>query len=63
MSFVPHTEDDVTRMLGALDLSDVDELFAEVRDALPPGDVPDIPGSGELELRHQLWDAARLNVL
>ncbi len=61
MNFVPHTDDDIGRMLAALGLSQVDDLFAEVRAALPPGEVPDLPGASELELRHQLWDMARLN--
>jgi len=61
MNFVPHTEADVAHMLGALGLEGVDDLFAEVRAALPPGDVPQIAGASELDLRHQLWDIARLN--
>ena len=61
MSFTPHTEDDVARMLTALGLSSIEQLFDEVRATLPPGDVPDLPGVGEFELRHQLWDIARLN--
>jgi glycine dehydrogenase subunit 1 len=61
MSFSPHTKDDLTRMLGALRLSSVDQLFDEVAAVLPPSDVPEIPGVGELELRHDLWDIARLN--
>jgi glycine dehydrogenase subunit 1 len=61
MSFVPHTDQDIAQMLSALGLSAVEELFSEVSAALPPGDVPDIAGSGELELRHHLWDIARLN--
>jgi len=61
MSFAPHTRADAGRMLSALGLSDVEELFAEVRAALPPGETPDLPGSSEFELRHHLWDIARLN--
>ncbi len=61
MGFVPHTQEDVGRMLAALGLSDVEELYTEVRAALPPGDVPDLPGASELELRHHLWEIARLN--
>jgi glycine dehydrogenase subunit 1 len=61
MSFTPHTDDDVARMLNALGLSSVDDLFSEVRAALPPGEVPELAGVGEFELRHQLWDIARLN--
>jgi glycine dehydrogenase subunit 1 len=48
-------------MLRALGLSSVDQLFDEVRAALPPGETPDLPGSSEFELRHHLWDIARLN--
>ena len=61
MSFVPHTPDDVRAMLAALRLAEVEDLFAEVRAALPPGKAPDLPATSELELRHQLWDMARLN--
>jgi len=61
MSFVPHTREDIARMLGALGLSEVDSLFDEVRAALPPGVMPEMPRASELELRHHLWDMARLN--
>ncbi len=61
MSFIPHTDDDVARMLSVLGLSSVDQLFDDVRAALPPGDVPELPAASEFELRHQLWDMARLN--
>lgn len=61
MGFAPHTQQDVARMLETLGLSDVDDLFAQVSAALPPGDVPDLPATDEFALRHQLWDIARLN--
>jgi glycine dehydrogenase subunit 1 len=61
MSFIPHTREDVRRMLDQLGLQTVDELFDEVAAALPPGDVPDLPRTHEFELRHQLWDIAHLN--
>jgi len=61
MSFVPHTGDDVRRMLQTLGLSDIEELFADVRAVLPPGKTPEFPGLSELELANQLWDIARLN--
>jgi glycine dehydrogenase subunit 1 len=61
MSFTPHTKDDRATMLGALGLSNVDELFADVRAVLPPGEVPELAAADEFELRHQLWDIARLN--
>lgn len=61
MSFAPHTREDIETMLRALGLSSVDQLFDEVRAALPPGETPDLPGSSEFELRHHLWDIARLN--
>jgi len=61
MSFVPHTREEVARMLGVLGLPDVDSLFAEVQSSLPPGVMPEIPSSSEFELRHHLWDMARLN--
>ncbi len=61
MSFSPHTREDVERMLRAIGLPQVDRLFDEVRAALPPGEVPDLPSYSEFELRHHLWDIARLN--
>jgi len=61
MSFVPHTREDIARMLGAVGLPDVDSLFEEVRAALPPGVIPEIPRESEFDLRHHLWDIARLN--
>ncbi|HUU53851.1 MAG TPA: aminomethyl-transferring glycine dehydrogenase subunit GcvPA [Armatimonadota bacterium] len=61
MSFIPHTDQDRAHMLASLGLSNMDELFEEVCAALPPGEVPDIPGSSESELSHELWDIARLN--
>jgi glycine dehydrogenase subunit 1 len=48
-------------MLAALGRPDVESLFAEVRAALPAGQPPELPRVGELELRHHLWDIARLN--
>jgi glycine dehydrogenase subunit 1 len=61
MSFIPHTGEDRAHMLRALGLTDVTQLFDEARSAVPPGDLPDLPATRELELRHQLWDIARLN--
>jgi glycine dehydrogenase subunit 1 len=61
VSFIPHTEQDIAHMLAALGLPDVDSLFDDVRAALPAGHPPALPRSGELELRHHLWDIARLN--
>ncbi len=61
MSFTPHTKDDVEKMLGALGLSNVEEMFEDVRAVLPPGEVPTLAAADEFELRHQLWDIARLN--
>jgi len=61
MSFIPHTPRDTARMLAALGLSGVESLFEQVKAVLPPAQVPDLPGTSELELRRQLWDIARLN--
>ena len=61
MSFVPHTNEDRARMLRSLGLSNVDQLFEEVRAALPPGQVPEIPAASESDLSHELWEIARLN--
>jgi glycine dehydrogenase subunit 1 len=48
-------------MLAALGLASIDSLFDDVRAALPAGHPPALPRTGELELRHHLWDIARLN--
>ena len=61
MSFTPHTREDVAHMLATLGLPEVDSLFDEVRAALAPGIMPELHRVSELELRHQLWDIARLN--
>ena len=34
MRYIPHTEDDIQHMLGAVGASDLDALFASVPDAL-----------------------------
>ena len=61
MSFSPHTQENIAHMLRTLGLSEVDALFDEVAAVLPPTDIPELPGVSEFELRHQLWDVARLN--
>jgi len=61
MSFSPHTQENIAHMLRTLGLSEVDDLFGEVAAVLPPTDIPELPGVSEFELRHQLWDVARLN--
>jgi glycine dehydrogenase subunit 1 len=61
MSFSPHTKEALAHMLGTLHLASVDQLFDEVAAVLPRCEGPHIPGMSESELRHQLWDAARLN--
>jgi len=61
VNFLPHTKEDIAHMLGELDLPDIDRLFDEVRAALPQGEMPTLAGASEFELRHHLWDMARLN--
>jgi glycine dehydrogenase subunit 1 len=61
MSFAPHTREDVAAMLQALDLPGIDSLFGEVSAVLPAGEIAGFPGHSESEVRHQLWDVARLN--
>ena len=61
MGFAPHTREDVAAMLQALDLPGIDSLFDEVSAVLPPGEIAEFPGHSESDVRHQLWDIARLN--
>jgi len=57
MPYGPHTADDRERMLGALGLASVDELFADIPEALRASRLDLPPPEPELEL------AARLSAL
>lgn len=43
MPFIPHTDDEMARMLAAIDASTVTQLFDEIPDTLKPADMSDIP--------------------
>jgi len=43
MPFIPHTEEDVSAMLGAIGAASIDELFDEIPSALKTGKLKDVP--------------------
>lgn len=43
MPFIPHTEEDVTAMLGAIGASSIEDLFDEIPPALKTGKLRDVP--------------------
>ena len=62
MRFAPHTDDDVARMLEAIGLSSVDQLFDQIPRAVRlkrPLDLPD--GVSEMEILSDLQQLARRN--
>lgn len=62
MDFVPHTADDIAHMLGALGLSDLDELFQSIPEPVRLGRQLELPGPlSELEVRRLLAGYAARN--
>jgi glycine dehydrogenase subunit 1 len=62
MKFAPHTDDDVARMLRAIGLSSVDQLFEQIPEAVRldrPLDLPD--GVSEMEILRDMKDLAGRN--
>ena len=43
MPFIPHTEEDVSAMLGAIGASSIEDLFDEIPPALKAGKLKDVP--------------------
>jgi hypothetical protein len=43
MPFIPHTEEDVSVMLGAIGAASIEELFDEIPPALKTGKLKDVP--------------------
>ncbi|PKO73821.1 MAG: glycine dehydrogenase, partial [Betaproteobacteria bacterium HGW-Betaproteobacteria-17] len=43
MPFIPHTEEDVSAMLGAIGAASIEELFDEIPPALKTGKLKDVP--------------------
>ena len=61
MPYTPHTDDDRRRMLAALGLEGVDELFAGIPPAVRAGGLDLPPGLSELELAAELTALAARN--
>ncbi len=61
MPYGPHTSDDRARMLAALGIESVDELFADIPAALQAGPLELPPGEPELELAARLGRLAARN--
>jgi len=43
MPFIPHTEEDVSAMLGAIGAKRIEDLFDEIPPALKTGKLKDVP--------------------
>lgn len=55
MPFIPHTEDDIHKMLASLGLANMEDLFAEIPPSLRLAKSPEIPeGSSEMALRRAM---------
>ena len=60
MPFIPHTADDVRRMLDAVGVADLDGLFDEIPPALRAGELTGVPpGMAEMEVAGLLGARAR----
>ncbi len=60
MPFIPHTEDDVRRMLEVIGVDSIDALFEEIPEALRCGELPALPpGMSELEVTALMHARAR----
>jgi glycine dehydrogenase subunit 1 len=58
--FIPHTDEEVTAMLGALGVRSLEDLFDEFPAALHAGKLRGIPGAlGEMELARLMRDRAQ----
>ena len=59
MPFIPHTEQDVKAMLAALDVANIEDLFAEIPKELRITELPPIPASlTEMELSRFMRERA-----
>jgi glycine dehydrogenase subunit 1 len=57
--FIPHTNQDVTEMLEAIGIRDVEQLFDEIPNALRVHDLPGVPaGMDEAEVMRLMQDRA-----
>ena len=59
MRFLPHTEDDIARMLDAIGVESVDDLFETVPEGLKARAALDLPrGLGEADVRRRMESLA-----
>ncbi len=60
MPFIPHTEEDVARMLEAIGVSDIEALFDEIPEALRCKGTDELPNAlSEMEVAHLMQARAR----
>jgi glycine dehydrogenase subunit 1 len=60
MPFIPHTEDEIRDMLGAIGVDSIDDLFDEIPDELRCGELEAIPpGEPEMEVSRLMQVRAR----
>ncbi len=60
MPFIPHTEEDVARMLEAIGVSDIEALFDEIPEALRCKGTDELPNAlSEMEVAHLMQTRAR----
>jgi glycine dehydrogenase subunit 1 len=59
MAFIPHTPDDVARMLEVIGVTSIDELFDEIPADLRAGSLSVPEGMGEMEVGRLLTERAR----
>jgi glycine dehydrogenase subunit 1 len=62
MPFIPHTEDDIREMLGAIGVGSIDELFDEIPEELRAGPLQAVPEAlSEMEVGRLMHDRAALD--
>ena len=58
MAFIPHTADDIARMLEVIGVQSIDELFDEIPRELRAGVLGVPPAMSEMEIGRLLTDRA-----
>ncbi|HEV7613727.1 MAG TPA: aminomethyl-transferring glycine dehydrogenase subunit GcvPA [Steroidobacteraceae bacterium] len=61
MAFIPHTADDVARMLEAIGVQSIDELFDEIPGELRAGSLAVPPAMGEMEVGRLMAERAAID--
>lgn len=62
MPFIPHTDEDISAMLSALQLSDIDQLFTEIPEELRYNGLKNIPeGNNEMHMLHEAAELSKQN--